>query len=81
MNDLIVENADAVTLYFVAATNFVNYKDVSGDYHTKVENYLKAIEDKSYNSIKEAAVKDYKSLFDQGNVNTSCYKKFISSNR
>ena len=29
--DLIVKNADAVTLAIVAATNFVNYKDVSGD--------------------------------------------------
>ena len=63
--DLIVENADAVTLYFVAATNFVNYKDVSGDYHKKVQNYLGDIEGKSYNSIKQAAVQDYKSLFDR----------------
>lgn len=34
--DLIIENADAVTLYFAAATNFINYKDVSGDPHQKV---------------------------------------------
>jgi alpha-L-fucosidase 2 len=63
--DLIVEHADTVTLYFVAATNFVNYKDVSGDYHKKVQNYLKGIEGKSYENIKEAAVKNYKSLFDR----------------
>lgn len=63
--DLIIENADAVTLYFVAATNFVNYKDVSGDCHLRVENYLKGIDGKSYSSIKEAAVKDYKTLFDR----------------
>jgi alpha-L-fucosidase 2 len=63
--DLIVEHADAVTLYFVAATNFVNYKDVSGDYHAKVENYLSGIEAKSYDDIKAAAVKDYKSFFDR----------------
>ena len=63
--DLIIENADTVTLYFVAATNFVNYKDVSGDYHTKVQNYLKKIEGKSYDNIKEPSVKDYKSLFDR----------------
>ena len=48
-NDLLIENADAVTLYFVAATNFINYKDVSGDYQAKVEKYLKGIEGKSYN--------------------------------
>ncbi|HVZ97244.1 MAG TPA: glycoside hydrolase N-terminal domain-containing protein [Chitinophagaceae bacterium] len=63
--DLIVENADAVTLYFVDATNFVNYKDVSGDYQGKVQNYLKNIESKTYNGIKDAAVKDYQSLFDR----------------
>jgi alpha-L-fucosidase 2 len=63
--DLIVDRADTVTIYFVAATNFVNYKDVSADYHKKVQNYLKEIEGKSYDNIKEAAVKDYKSLFDR----------------
>jgi alpha-L-fucosidase 2 len=63
--DLIIENADAVTLYIVAATNFINYKDVSADCQERVEKYLKGIEGKSYNRIKEAAVRDYKSLFDR----------------
>jgi alpha-L-fucosidase 2 len=63
--DLVVENANAVTLYFVAATNFINYKDVSGDHHAKVENYLKNIEGKSYDGIKTAAIKDYQSLFNR----------------
>jgi len=63
--DLIVENANAVTLYFVDATNFVNYKDVTGDYHAKVEKYLKDIEGKSYKNIKDAAVEDYQSLFNR----------------
>ncbi len=63
--DLIIENADAVTLYIVAATNFLNYNDVSADCQEIVEKYLKGIEGKSYNRIKEAAVKDYKSLFDR----------------
>jgi len=63
--DLVVENADAVTLYFVDATNFVNYKDVSGDYHGKVEDYLRDIEGKTYDNIKDAATKDYQALFDR----------------
>jgi len=67
-DELYIENADAVTLYFVAATNFVNYKDVSGDYHAKVAKYLKGIEGKSYSSIKEAAVNDYKALFDRVSI-------------
>ena len=65
---LVIENANSVTLFFVAATNFINYKDVSGDYHAKVEKYLKGIEGKPYNNIKEAAVKDYKSLFDRATL-------------
>ena len=64
-DELLVENADTVTLYFVASTNFINYKDVSGDYHKKVEKYLNDIEGKSYDNIRDAAVKDYKSLFDR----------------
>lgn len=67
--ELIIENANAVTLYFVAATNFINYKDVSGDHHVKVENYLKGISDKSYDNIKGAAVNDHKSFFDRVTLN------------
>jgi len=63
--DLVIENADAVTLYFVAATNFVNFKDVSADCHTRVDNYLEGIEGKSYEIMKKSAVQDYKTLFDR----------------
>jgi len=75
--DLIVENANAVTIYFVAATNFVNYKDVSGDYHAKVENYLKGIEGKSFDKIREEAVKDYQSLFDRVTINLPATKNSL----
>ena len=64
-DELVIENANSVTLYFVAATNFINYKEVSGDHHGKVENYLKRLAGKSYDNIKNAAVKDYKSFFDR----------------
>lgn len=63
--DLVIEQADTVTLYFVAATNFVNYKDVSGDHHAKTNKYLKDLDGKNYDDIKAAAVKDYKALFDR----------------
>ncbi len=35
-DELFIDGADAVTLYFAAATNFVNYKDVSGDQVARV---------------------------------------------
>ena len=61
--DLVIEKADAVTLYFAAATNFVNYKDVSGNQHQRVDDYLKNISGKSYDEIAAAAISDYKKYF------------------
>jgi alpha-L-fucosidase 2 len=55
---LTVSKADAVTLYIVAATNFVNYKDVSADQNLRVENYLRKIEGKPFEQIKADAVAD-----------------------
>ncbi len=66
--DLIVENSDAVTICFVAATNFVNYKDVSADEKERVKNYLKNLAGKNYAGLKSAAVSDYKKLFDRASL-------------
>ncbi len=63
--NLIIENANSVTLYFAAATNFVNYKNVSADQHQRVTDYFKAIENKTFNTIVTAAVTDYKKYFDR----------------
>ena len=62
---LSIKNADAVTLYFVAATNFVNYKDVSADQHARVANMLAKLEKTSFKEVKEKALTDYKNLFDR----------------
>jgi len=63
--NLIIENANAVTLYIAAATNFVNYKDVSADQHQRVNDYVKKIENKSYISILQSAIADYKNYFNR----------------
>jgi alpha-L-fucosidase 2 len=60
-----IKNADAVTLYFVAATNFVNYKDVSGDETKRVEGTLAGLETQDGERIIKDAIKDYKSYFDR----------------
>ncbi|MES1222886.1 MAG: glycoside hydrolase family 95 protein, partial [Bacteroidota bacterium] len=65
---LIVDNADAVILYFVAATNFINYKDVSGDAHNLTESYLNKLDGKGYNSILADHLKEYKKYFDRVSV-------------
>ena len=61
--DLIVKNADAVTLAIVAATNFVDYKDVSGDQDKRVANYLEQIEGLTVEKMFASAIEDYQSLF------------------
>ena len=49
--NLIIEKADAVTIYIAAATNFVNYQDVSADQHERNDKVLAALEGKAYQQI------------------------------
>ncbi|MFZ9388048.1 MAG: glycoside hydrolase family 95 protein [Chitinophagaceae bacterium] len=63
--DLVVENADAVTLYLAAATNFVNYRDVSGDAHRRVDDYLKPLENKNFTHVLSTAVSDHQKYFNR----------------
>ncbi len=66
--DLLVESADSATLVFVAATNFVNYHDVSADPHLRVEQYLQKLHGKTYETLKHAAVSDYAGLFGRASL-------------
>lgn len=61
--DLFVEGADAVTLYVAAATSFINYKDVSGDPHARVESALAGLAGKSYADIRAAHVGEHRKVF------------------
>lgn len=60
-----VENADAVTLYISSATNFINYKDVSGNAHERATAYLNAASKKAYPKAKEAHIAFYRQQFDR----------------
>ncbi len=60
-----VNHADAVTIFFAAATNFVNYKDVSGDEKLRVQHYLEGINDAPYQTVREKSVNDYQRLFNR----------------
>ena len=66
--DLRVENADAVTLYFTAATNFVSYKDVSADQHQRVEQYLAGLTGKPYSRIAKDAIADHQNYYDRAGL-------------
>lgn len=79
--DLIINNANSVTLYFAAATNFINYKDVSGNQHKKVEDQLNIIKEKKYDAVLAAATKDYKSYYDRSSLHLQTNKNsFLPTN-
>lgn len=63
--DLIVEGANAVTLVFAAATNFVNYKNVGGDQHARVEKVLSAVDGKSFEELRKSAIEDHRRLYER----------------
>ncbi|GHN02761.1 large protein [Cytophagales bacterium WSM2-2] len=63
-----VVNANSVVIYFTAATNFINYKDVSGDQHQRVEDYLKQFELKSFQTTRENHIKDFQSLMSRASL-------------
>ncbi|MDH4219496.1 MAG: glycoside hydrolase family 95 protein [Candidatus Aminicenantes bacterium] len=61
--DLIISHADAVTLYIAAATNFINYRDVSADPGQRVDQMLQSLEGKSYEEIRETHTTEHQRLF------------------
>lgn len=58
-----VRDVDAVTLIYVAATGFVNCKDVSGDPMAKVDGYLASVRGKSFDQLYQRHIDDYCPLF------------------
>lgn len=56
---LTVENADEAIVYVSIATNFNNYKDITGDYIGRVKNYLAKAMNNDYVSAKDKHVKFY----------------------
>ncbi|MGZ3939218.1 MAG: glycosyl hydrolase family 95 catalytic domain-containing protein [Flavisolibacter sp.] len=58
-NKLIVTGADEVTLYLTAATNYKNYKDVTGNPVSICKNAIANTNVKSYDQIKSASIKEY----------------------
>lgn len=69
--DLVIEKADAVTLIFTAATNFINYKDVSGNAHEKVIARFQKIQSLSYPLLSLRAKTDYQNLFRRSSLQLS----------
>jgi alpha-L-fucosidase 2 len=62
-NNITVTGANEATFYLVAATNFKNYHDVSGNPEVICKKQLAAMAHKSYAAIKADHIKDYQKYF------------------
>lgn len=62
---LTVSKANAVTIYISIATNYINYKDISGDENRKAYNYLNKAYNKSFAAIKAAHIPAYQKYFNR----------------
>lgn len=62
--NIAVEGADEVTIYISTGTNFVNYKDVSGDADQRAQEVFANIEP-NYRKAKEAHSAYYRNYFDR----------------
>ena len=60
-----VEGATEATLYISAATNFVNYHDVSGNAAQKNEQYLAAAEGMKYDQLQKRHVAKYQEQYNR----------------
>jgi len=64
-NVIKVINANSATLYLVAASSFVNYKDISGNPTKLCEKHLSNLNGKSYDLLKNSHIKDFQKLFNR----------------
>lgn len=58
-----INDASKATIYLSAATNYINFKDVTGNPYQIVKEILKAVETKKFKKVKEKHIKDYQSLY------------------
>jgi len=62
---IVIANANSVTLYISIGTNYINYKDISGNEIEKASRYLNAAFKKSYAGMKASHMASYKKYFDR----------------
>jgi alpha-L-fucosidase 2 len=65
---LSVENANEATLYVSIATNFNNYKDITGDAQERAKTYLNKALEHSYAETKKAHIAYFKTYMDKSSL-------------
>ena len=66
---LVVNHANAVTLYIAMATNFVNYNDISADPVALAAKLLAAAQSKPYREALQSHIRFYRNYFDRVSLN------------
>ena len=64
-DELEIDDATEVTLFIVAATNFVNYQDLSGDPTKKNNQVLGSIREKAYKQLLKAHLQKYQEQYNR----------------
>ncbi len=66
---LTIKNASSATIYIVASTNFVNYKDISASPEAKNTASLKSVEGVSYKKLLARHLENYQNQFGRVTLN------------
>jgi alpha-L-fucosidase 2 len=64
-NELEIDDATEATIYIVAATNYVNYHDVSGNPTKKNNQVLGSLRNKSYKKLLTSHIKKYQAQYNR----------------
>ena len=64
-----VKGANSATIYISIATNFNNYKDISGDEHKRAIDYMDKVYPKSFATILNAHIPAYQKYFNRVKLN------------
>ncbi|WP_345950631.1 glycoside hydrolase N-terminal domain-containing protein [Mucilaginibacter sp. PAMB04274] len=64
-----ITGANEATLYLTAATNFKNYKDVSGNPEALCQKAMQAVRGKAYAAVKAKHIADYQQYFNKFALN------------
>ena len=60
-----ITEASQATVYLTAATNYINFEDVSGQPEHKVPETLAKVEDSSFDAVKAKHLEDYQALYNR----------------
>ncbi|HVG14036.1 MAG TPA: glycoside hydrolase family 95 protein, partial [Chitinophagaceae bacterium] len=63
-----VKDADAATIYISISTNFVNYRDLSGNENERAAAYLKSALNRTFAAASKAHIAAYQKLFNRVNL-------------